>query len=294
MARPAVGHARRPNPCVEEQVNESPKVVLVTGASSGIGEATARLLAGTGYRVFGTSRDGSGPTDAPFAMLPLELASDESVRDCVRTVLENAGRIDVLFNNAGFGVVGAVEETRPEEAQAQMEVFLFGVHRMVRAVLPSMRARGAGRIVNMSSSAATLAFPFAGLYSAGKYAMAGYTEALRREVRPFGIHVSYLEATAIRTQAAEEVMLAGDRIDAYSPLRDRAVDDFRDAIRNGKDPAIVARMVRKVIEVERPKLVYRVDGQAKVLPVVKALLPNRVWDALFGGYAWLRGGVGGR
>jgi NAD(P)-dependent dehydrogenase (short-subunit alcohol dehydrogenase family) len=262
--------------------------VLITGASSGIGRATATLLAEAGYRVFGTSRDGQGPAGAPFAMLPLELSSDESVQRCVRSVLAEAGRIDVLFNNAGFGVVGAIEETRLDQAQAQMEVFLFGVHRMVRAVLPAMRMQGSGLILNMSSSAATLAFPFAGLYCAGKYAMAGFSEALRREVQPFNITVSCLEATAIRTQAAEEVMFAADRIEAYTPFRDRAVEDFRNAIRSGKDPEIVARTVRKIIETRKPKLVYRVDGQAKLLPVLKALTPHRLWDRVFGAYRRVR------
>lgn len=272
---------------------QAPRVVLVTGAGSGIGEVTARLLAEAGYRVFGTSRDGHAPAGAPFTVLPLELSSDESVRACVGRVLDEAGRVDVLFNNAGFGVAGAVEETRLDQAQAQMEVFLFGVHRMVRAVLPGMRARRSGRIINMASSAATLAFPFAGLYSAGKYAMAGFSESLRREVLPLGIHVSYLEATAIRTQAPDELMTAAEPVEDYNPWRERAIHDFREGIRRGKDPVIVARMVRRVIEARNPRLVYRVDGQARLLPVVKALAPQRLWDLLFAGYARSRGGMGG-
>jgi NAD(P)-dependent dehydrogenase (short-subunit alcohol dehydrogenase family) len=269
------------------------KVVLVTGAGSGIGQATATLLADGGYRVFGTSRDGAGPAGAPYAMLPLELSSDESARHCVGSVLDEAGRIDVLFNNAGFGVIGAIEETRLDQAQAQMEVFLFGVHRMIRAVLPSMRARRSGQIINMSSSAATLAVPFAGLYSAGKQAMAGYTAALRQEVRGFGIAVCYLEATAIRTEAAEEAMIAADRIEAYEPLRDRAIRDFRDAIREGRDPAIVARAVRRIVETRDPRLVYRVDGKAKLLPILKAVAPARLWDTVFDAYRRARGGTAG-
>jgi short-subunit dehydrogenase len=267
------------------------KVVLVTGASSGIGRATATLLARKGYRVFGTSRDGQGPPGAPYAMRQLELSSEVSTSYCVRSVLEAAGRIDVLFNNAGFGVVGAVEETSPEEAQAQLEVFLFGLHRMVKAVLPAMRAQRSGRIINMSSSASTLAIPFAGLYSAGKYAMAGFSEALRREVQALGIWVSYLEATAICTQAADEVRVAAQRIADYAPLRDRMIEDFQRAIRRGKDPELVARTVLRVIETKRPKLVYRVDAAAKLLPIAKALAPQRTWDALFGLYGRARGGV---
>lgn len=270
------------------------KVVLVTGASSGIGRATATLLAREGYRVFGTSRDGKGPPGAPYAMRQLELSSDTSVAYCVRSVLESAGRIDVLLNNAGFGVVGAVEETSLEEAQAQMEVFLFGVHRTIKAVLPAMRAQRSGRIINMSSSASTLAIPFAGLYSAGKSAMAGLSESLRREVQGLGIAVSYLEATAIRTQAAEEVRVASARIEDYAPLRDRATEDFKNVIRRGKNPEIIARAVHRIIEAKRPKLVYRVDAQAKLLPAFKALAPQRTWDAVFGLYGRARGGTKGR
>lgn len=265
------------------------RVVLITGASSGIGEATARYLAKKGYRVFGTSRDGKGPKEAPYTMLPLELGSDRSVQQCVNQVVKQAGRIDVLFNNAGFGVVGAVEETTLEQAQQQMEVFLFGLLRMAKAVLPVMRAQKSGKIINMSSSAATLALPFVGLYSAGKYAMAGFTESLRHEVARFGISVSYLEASAFRTDAADAVLHAADRIEAYSPLRDRAVKDFKKAIKRGKDPKAVAKTVHKVIETKKPKLVYRVDGQAKLLPIFKALAPQRAWDALFGGYGAVRG-----
>jgi NAD(P)-dependent dehydrogenase (short-subunit alcohol dehydrogenase family) len=158
------------------------KVVLVTGAASGVGRATATLLAQRGYRVFGTSRDGQAVPDAPFAMVPLELTSDASVQQCINTVMAQSGRINVLFNNAGYGVVGAIEETTLQQVQDQFEVFVFGVLRMVKAVLPIMRAQEHGTIINMSSSASTLALPFVGIYSSAKSAMAGFSEALRYEV----------------------------------------------------------------------------------------------------------------
>jgi NAD(P)-dependent dehydrogenase (short-subunit alcohol dehydrogenase family) len=200
-----------------------PKVVLVTGAASGVGRATATLLAQHGYRVFGTSRDGRAANEVPFELLPLELTSDASVRQCVQQVVDRAGRLDVLLNNAGYGVVGAIEETTLQQAQDQYEVFLFGVLRMVKAVLPIMRAQRHGYIVNMSSSASTLALPFVGIYSSGKSAMAGFSEALRYEVQRFGIRVTYLKATAIHTGAAEAIQIAGDRNDAYTPVRDRTL-----------------------------------------------------------------------
>lgn len=265
------------------------QVVLITGTSSGVGQATATLLAKKGYRVFGTSRDGQGPAGAPYPTLQLELASDESVKRCVGQVIKEAGRIDVLFNNAGFGVVGAIEETQLQQAQDQMDVFLFGILRTVKAVLPTMRAQRSGKIINMSSSAATLALPFVGLYSAGKYAMAGFSEALRREVQSFNIWVSYLEATALRTEAPAGVQYAADRIEDYSPLRDNAVRDFLSAIKHGKDPKLAAKTVRNIIETKKPKLVYRVDGQAKLLPFLKALTPQKGVDAMIGGYEKARG-----
>ena len=252
--------------------------MLVTGASSGIGRATAGRLASAGYRVFGTSRNGTGPDGAGYEMVQLELASDESVKQCVAAVLERAGRIDVLFNNAGFGVAGAIEETTVEQAQAQFDVFLFGIHRMLREVLPVMRAQGSGRVINMGSSASVFAVPYGGLYSAGKYAMAGYSEALRRELLPLGIWVTYVEATMISTEAADDIMVAAERIDDYTPLRDEALDLFRKAIRGGKDPAIVARAVHRLVEMQRPPLVYRVDTPARLLPMLKAIAPSGLVD----------------
>lgn len=158
---------------------------------------------------------------------------------------------------------------------------MFGVLRMVKAVLPIMRAQGYGTIINMSSSASTLALPFVGIYSSGKSAMAGFTEALRYEVARFGIHLTYLEATALHSEAAESVQVAVERIDAYTPAQDRAIMDFQQAIRRGKDPHLVAAMVLHILRTKRPRLVYRVDTQAKLLPVLKAVLPQTAWDGLF-------------
>src|SRR5690625_306682 len=262
--------------------NNRYRVVLVTGASSGIGRTTATLLARHGYRVFGTSRDGVAPPGAPYEMVKLELSSDESVRQCVREVLSQAGRIDVLFNNAGFGVAGAIEETTVEQAQAQFEVFLFGIHRMLREVLPLMRSQQGGRVINMGSSASIFAVPYGGLYSAGKYAMAGYSEALRRELLPLNIWVTYVEATMISTEAADDIMVAADRIDDYTPLRDDALRLFRKAIKGGKDPEIVARAVHRLVEMQRPPLVYRVDTPARLLPMLKAIAPSGLVDRVLG------------
>ncbi|MCY1013953.1 SDR family NAD(P)-dependent oxidoreductase [Nannocystis pusilla] len=186
-------------------------VVLITGASSGFGEAAARLLAARGpCRVFGTSRRAAGhDTPGGVEMLPLDVRSDASVAACVDAVMQRAGRIDVLVNNAGYTLAGAVEETAIDEAKAQFDTNFFGMARMVRAVLPVMRAQGGGRIVNVSSLAGLVGVPFHAHYSASKFAVEGLSEGLRQEVRRFGIHVSLIEpgdfktaGTAARERAA--------------------------------------------------------------------------------------------
>ena len=170
------------------------KVALVTGASSGFGRLTAEHLLRDGYRVFGTSRRELPDTERGVEMLTLDVRSEESVRECVGRVLQTAGRIDLLVNNAGLLVtVGPDEEVSPEEAQLLFETNFFGVTRMTHAVLPSMRSRRSGRIVNVSSLAGLLAVPGQALYSATKFAVEGYSEALRQELMPYGITVSLVE-----------------------------------------------------------------------------------------------------
>ncbi|NBD08400.1 SDR family NAD(P)-dependent oxidoreductase [Corallococcus silvisoli] len=177
----------------------SSPVVLVTGASSGLGRATATLLASQGYRVFGTSRTPSRAPEAPFTLLPLDVRDDASVEACVAEVLRAAGRIDVLISNAGCAFVGAVEETSIAEAQAQMETNCFGALRVMRAVLPAMRVRQRGRIVAISSLAGLLPPPFLGAYAASKHALEALSESLAYEVRPHGVHVSLVELDGMRT-----------------------------------------------------------------------------------------------
>src|SRR5690349_7889041 len=169
------------------------QVVLITGASSGVGQSTAQLLSQKGYRVFGTSRNPSRGESA-IEMVPLDVRNDDSVTTCVKSVLDKAGHIGVLINNAGYELSGALEETSLEEARSQFDTNFFGVVRMIKAVLPSMRERRQGRIINVGSFSGVSAIPFMGMYSASKFALEGYSDALRMEVAPFNIHVSLTEA----------------------------------------------------------------------------------------------------
>ena len=173
----------------------TPKTILVTGASSGIGAAIVARLSKDGHRVVGTSRDSSWGSQ----MLPLDVTSDASVRACVQQFLEREGRMDVLINNAGYLQSGAVEEVPIEQAHAQFETNYFGVARMIRAVLPAMRAQRGGLIAATSSLAGLVPLPFWGHYNASKFAVEALMETLRHELRPFGVHVAMVEPGVIKT-----------------------------------------------------------------------------------------------
>src|SRR5205809_1749766 len=175
-------------------------VALVTGASSGIGKATAERLATAGYKVYGTSRRGATSGQRAFEMLSLDVTSDESVAAAVNALLRSEGRVDLLVNNAGFSVAPAgAEESSIEQARAIFETNFFGIVRMTRAVVPHMRRQGAGRIINIGSVLGFLPMPYGALYAATKHAVEGYSESLDHELRTRGIRVSIIEPAFMKT-----------------------------------------------------------------------------------------------
>jgi short-subunit dehydrogenase len=255
------------------------KVVLITGASSGIGKVTASLLAGSGYRVFGTTRQPANDASSEYEMLLLDVRSDESVGSRIRALLERAGRLDVLINNAGYELAGALEETSLAEAKEQFDTNFFGVVRIVKAVLPIMRSQRSGQIIMIGSLAGLVAVPFHGFYSASKYALEGYGEVLRHEVKGFNISVSIVEPGFMRTNLAISARSSADVIDDYSEMRERAKRMFEKFVKAGDDPGIVARVILSIMESHSPRLRYRVGKEAKRLPRIKAIVPQAAFEA---------------
>jgi NAD(P)-dependent dehydrogenase (short-subunit alcohol dehydrogenase family) len=260
-----------------------PTVVLVTGASSGIGKACADLLHADGCRVYGASR--SAPeAPAPYPTLRMDVGDEGSVREGVEQVLEREGRIDAVVNCAGFGIAGAVEDTSIEEAKGQFETNFFGVLRVCRAVLPSMRARRRGTIVNVSSIAGLVSLPFQAFYSASKFALEGMSEALRMEVRPFGIHVVLVEPGDTRTRfTANRRRTEGAQCET-SPYRGAFAEAIRVAEheeQQGVDPAPVARVVARVVRASAPDLRYTVGPtMQRLAPLIRGVLPFSVYETL--------------
>src|SRR6266568_6005927 len=217
------------------------RVALVTGASSGFGQATAALLAAQDFLVFGTSRAPAHNEASDFELLPLDVRSETSVQTCVQTILGRTGRIDLLVNNAGFAKAGALEETSLEDAQAQFETNVFGVLRMLKAVLPVMRQQGSGQIITVSSLLGVVAMPYLSLYSSSKFALEGMIEGLYHELRPFHIRVSLVEPTFFRTKFDAQPPAAP--LAVYEVARQSMLRFVRQAVEHGPDPEQVARRI---------------------------------------------------
>ncbi len=251
--------------------------VLVTGASSGIGRATALLFAERGARVFGTSRR-ERPDEGGVRMLRLDVRSDESVRECVDEVLAQADGIDILINNAGVMLEGFAEETAPDEARAVFETNFFGAVRLVDAVLPGMRERRRGRIVNVGSLAAWIGEPGEGFYAASKAALARYTESLRHEVWHLGIKVCLVEPGVFATDVLDTATAAGAAIADYDGPRESARATLHGALRRGEDPRKAAQVVWKAATARAPRGRYGAGGQSFVVPRLRTLAPQRLVD----------------
>jgi short-subunit dehydrogenase len=252
---------------------KTPRVILITGASSGLGAASARAFVTRGDRVFGTSRTGqAGPPGVE--MFALDVDRDDSVTRCIDALLARAGHIDVLVNNAGRAVVGACEETSADEARALFETNLFGVMRVVSAVLPTMRAQRSGHVINLGSASGFVGVPFHGVYAATKHALAGYSEALRNEVAPFGIHVAVIEPSAHRTSI--QMARPANPLALYDPGREQVEAIIRAQIEHGPAPERVAEAIARAST--RGGFRVRVGGKAHFAAIARWLLPEALFE----------------
>jgi NAD(P)-dependent dehydrogenase (short-subunit alcohol dehydrogenase family) len=256
------------------------KTALVTGASSGIGEATAERLAMAGYKVYGTSRRGTRGGHRSFEILTLDVTSDESVEVAVGEVMRREGRIDLLVNNAGFSTAPAgAEESSIEQARAIFDTNFFGIVRMTRAVVPHMRRQGSGRIINIGSVLGFLPMPYGALYAATKHAIEGYSESLDHELRTRGIRVSVIEPSYTKTQFDANFLEADSKVDEYRDVRVAMAKKMREHVEAGDKPGVVADAVLKAALAARPKLRYPAGGVASRLRLLRRFAPAGMMDA---------------
>ena len=255
------------------------KVAVVTGASSGIGAATAQRLAGAGYRVYGTSRRPTG-SDAGFIdMITLDVTDEAAVADAVAHVVREAGRIDVLVNNAGFGVTPAgAEESSIDQARAIFDTNFFGVVRMTRAVLPHMRGQASGRIINIGSVLGLLPMPYGALYSATKHALEGYSESLDHETRMSGIRVSVIEPAFTQTRFDVNAIEPDATRDEYRAVRAHLSTLLPTQIAQGDDPRVVADIVLRAASARNPRIRYTAGKAAATLALLRRFAPAALVD----------------
>ena len=265
------------------------QVILITGASSGIGFDAAEALAKQGHRVYAAARrvERMEPLKA-LGVVPLrmDVTDEASMEEGVRMVLEAEGRIDALVNNAGYGYFGAIENVPLEDARRQLEVNVFGLARLCQLVLPSMRERGSGRIVNISSVAGKAVLYFGGWYHVSKFSVEALSDALRMELKPFGIDVSMIEPGGIKTNWG---IIAADHLAESSKGTPYEAEGLRESetmhkaysMRLLSNPSVVTRAISKAVNSRHPRARYRVGFGAGTLVFLHALLPSRWWDALF-------------
>jgi len=254
-------------------------VAIVTGASSGIGQATAELLANSGYKVYGTSRKEVQPAQRSYKMISLDVNSEASIEAAIKEVVNIEGRIDLVVNNAGFGVTpGGAEESSMEQTKMIFDTNFFGIVRMTRAVVPYMRKQGKGRIINIGSILGLIPAPYMATYAATKHAVEGYSESLDHELRTRGIRVSVVEPGYTNTHFEANTLEVDDKIDEYNIARKALAKLMKLAIAAGDDPKVVANVVLKAANAKHPRLRYAAGKLACRLSLLRRFAPAALVD----------------
>ena len=258
------------------------KVVLITGGSSGIGKSIGEFLHQKGFVVYGTSRNPEKISNSIFPLVALDVRDKQSIVNCVAEVIQKAGRLDVVINNAGVGITGPIEEIPTEEIKNNFETNLFGPIEVMKAVLPQMRLQQSGLIINVTSIAGYMGLPFRGVYSASKGALELITEALRMEVKSFGIHITNVApgdfATNIAAGRYHAPVIKGS---AYEMTYGKSLKEMDNHVDNGSNPNEMALAIFAIIQNENPKIHYKVGAfMQKFSIVLKRILPDKMYERM--------------
>ena len=267
---------------------KTPKVILITGASSGIGYDTAAALAQQGHKVYAAARrvEKMDPLRQQGATpIRMDVTDQASIEEGLKTVMEAEGRIDVLINNAGFGYFGAIETVSMEEARRQVEVNVFGLARLCQLVLPIMRQQGSGRIINTSSVAGKSVLLYGGWYHVTKYSVEAFSDALRIEMKPFGIDVVMIEPGGIKTEwghIAADHLAESTKGTAYEATGLQEAKNFHWMYETNylSKPAVVMKTMVKAVNNRHPRARYRTGAFANTIVFWHGVLPSRWWDAI--------------
>ncbi len=264
------------------------KVILITGASSGIGKVSALHLLNEGYKVYAAARRIEQMKDIEAAggkSIRMDITKEEDVQNAVQMVMNEAGCIDVLINNAGYGFYGPIEDTPIEEARKMFDVNLFGLARLTQLVLPIMRKQGHGRIINVSSMAGKIYMPLGGWYHGSKHALEAWSDSLRLEVKPFNIDVVIIEPGIILTEFGQVMLENMAKIPKDSAYR-KLIEAYERASRKsygkggGTPPEAIARVMSKAVKARRPKIRYRKGKYSVLMPMVRKIFGDRIFDAI--------------
>jgi short-subunit dehydrogenase len=258
------------------------KTVLITGASSGIGNAAAKYLFEKGHNIYGASRTTSIQT-FPFKILQMDVKIDDSVNNAISRIIDTEGKIDVVINCAGFGLAGSIEDTSVDEAKDQFDTNFFGLFRVCKAVIPEMRKQRSGLIINMGSLAGLVPIPFQAFYSSSKYAVESFTEALRIELAPFGIKVALIEPGDFKTG-----FTANRKTAAQSKVNITYLDNFSKALSamekdeaGGPSPVKIAKLIGRIIDDSSPRLRYTTGKFSQIFPVkLRNYIPHKLSEFL--------------
>lgn len=259
-------------------MSDNSKVILITGTSSGIGKASAEYLAQQGHTVFGTARfPGSYPKPNDYTMLQMDVTEIDSIQTAVDQIIKAKGKIDVLVNNAGFGIAGAIEDISLGKAKEQFETNFFGIVRLIKSVLPIMRKQDFGLIINISSIGGLIGLPYQSMYSASKFAIEGLTESLYKELHSSNIKITMIEPGDFKTNFTEKREIPKNAVKSTNFQTTLKVIENDE--NSGQDPIMIGKLINKIINKSNPRIRYAVGAfDQKLAAFLKRILPNRFFD----------------